>query len=285
MCYTQIRKNITNKIFSSLKDLLQNERVQFENFWSEFGPTLKEGIPTDPTQKDKLQDLLLFHSTQSDRMTTLEEYVSRMPTEQKDIYFITGDDLSQLNQSPYLEKLKEKNFEVLLLVDHIDEWVTQGLLEFKDKKLVSVAKAGLDLDTSEEKASKDDERKMLTEKYSSLIEKFKKTLEADVKDVLISDRLTSTPVCLVTDENDPSAQMQKIISQMGKGEGGGKIKRILEINPKHPLFEKTLSASEEQQGEWAELLYAQALLNEGSQLPNPAKFSRQVADLMIRSMS
>ena len=130
---TQIRKNITNKIFSSLKDLLQNDRVQFENFWSEFGPTLKEGIPTDSTQKDKLQDLLLFHSTQSDRMTTLEEYVSRMPAEQKDIYFITGDDLSQLNQSPYLEKLKEKNFEVLLLVDHIDEWVTQGCLNLKTR--------------------------------------------------------------------------------------------------------------------------------------------------------
>ncbi|MFM6928084.1 MAG: molecular chaperone HtpG [Bdellovibrio sp.] len=280
---TAIRKNVTNKILSSLKDLLNKERTDYENFWTEFGPTLKEGIPSDAPNKDKIQELSLFHSTNSDKMTTLDEYVSRMKEGQKDIYYITGDSLSQVNNSPYLEKLKEKGLEVLLLVDTVDEWVVNAITSFKDKNLKSITAEGLDIDTAEEKAKKEEELKQASETFKPLMETMKKSLESQVKDVVLSERLTSTPVCLVSASNDPSAHMQKLMAQMGQ-EYNAPVKRIMEINPKHPLFEKMLKATPDQQTKWSEILYAQALLNEGSSIPDPVKFSQQVAELMIQAV-
>lgn len=280
---TQIRKNVTSKVLGTLKDMLTKDRTAYENFWNEFGATLKEGLPGDAANKEKLQDLMLFHSTSSDKMTTLDEYVARMKPEQKHIYFITGDSLSQVNNSPYLEKLKEKGFEVLLLVDPVDEWVVDSLNEFKGKKLQSIMREGLDLDTDEEKKKKEEEKKQAEVTFKPVLESMKKTLEADVKDVVLSDRLTSTPACLVASSTDPSAHMQKLMAQMGKEYANQKIKRIMEINPKHPVFEKMLKASPEQQTKWAEILFAQALLTEGSNLPDPVKFSQQIAELMVQA--
>ena len=242
---TQIRKNIVGKILSSLKDWLAKDRVSYESFWAEFGTTLKEGIPTDNSQVEKIQDLLLFNSTFSTALTTLDEYVTRMKPEQKDIYFIAGERLEAIKHSPYLEKLKEKNYEVVLLTDAVDEWLTQSLPQFKDKKLVSITKELLDLDTPEEKTQKETIRKVQIERFGSLIEKIKLNLAENVKDVVISDRLTETPVCLVSAENDMSANMQKILSQMGEG-GSRESKRILEINPNHLIFESMLTANDEQ---------------------------------------
>lgn len=279
---TQIRKNVTNKILSSLKDLLSKDRTVYENFWSEFGATLKEGVPSDSGNKDKITDLLLFHSSHSDKMTSLDEYITRMKDNQKDIFFITGDNLSQVKNSPYLEKLMAKGFEVLFLIDPVDEWVMNSLPEYKEKKLQSITQANLDLDTEEEKKAKEDEIKEATEKLSPLLETMKKSLDTHVKDVVISDRLTTTPVCLVSSENDPSAHMQRLMAQMGQ-EYNQPVKRILEINPSHPVFEKMLQATSEQQTQWAEILYNQALLNEGSTIPDPVKFSQQVANLMVQA--
>lgn len=277
---SQIRKNVTSKVLATLKDLLSKDRSEYENFWSEFGATLKEGIPSDSANKEKLQDLLLFHSTSSDKMTTLDEYVARMKENQKNIFFITGDSLSQVSNSPYLEKLKEKNYEVLLLVDPVDEWVAESLNEFKGKKLHSITKEGLDLDTEEEKQKKADDKKQAEVTLKPVMETMKKALEGQVKDVILSDRLTSTPACLVSASQDPSAHMQKLMAQMGK-EYASSAKRIMEINPQHPVFEKMLKASQEQQTKWSEILFAQALLTEGSTLPDPVKFSQQVAELMV----
>lgn len=279
---TQIRKNVTNKILSSLKELLTKERTSYEDFWSEFGATLKEGLPSDAGNKEKIQDLVLFHSTHSDKMTTLDEYVGRMKDGQKDIYYITGDSLTQVSHSPYLEKLKEKNYEVLLLIDPVDEWVVDSLKDYKDKKLQSIMREGLDLDTEDEKKKKEEELKQAELTLRPVLDTMKKTLEKEVKDVVLSERLTSTPVCLVAGSHDPSAHMQKLLSQMGR-EHNNPIKRILEINPKHPLFEKMLKATPEQQTKWAEILFAQALLNEGSSLPDPVKFSQQIAELMVQA--
>ncbi len=278
----QIKKNIVAKVLSNLKEVLTKERAQYENFWTEFGSTLKEGLPSDTPNKDKLQDLLLFHSTHSDKMTTLEEYVARMKPEQKNIFFITGDSLSQVSNSPYLEKLKLKGFEVLLLVDPIDEWVTSSLPQYKDKPLWSVTKEGLDLDSEEEKKIAEESKKKASLELAPLIESLKKALEENVKDVVISDRLTTTPVCLVSGAQEMSAHMQKILSQMGQNPGGTS-KRILEINPTHPVFAKMQTASAEQQKKWAEILYAQALLTEGSVLPDPVKFSQAVSELMVQA--
>ena len=279
---SMIRKNVTTKILAGLKDLLSKDRTAYENFWSEFGATLKEGIPSDAPNKDKLQDLALFHSTTSDKMTTLDEYIARMPEAQKEIYYITGDAISQVSNSPYLEKLKEKNYEVLMLVDPVDEWVVNALTEYKGKKLQSITKEGLNLDSEEEKKQKEEELKAASETYAPLLSQMKKSLQAQVKDVVLSDRLTHTPVCLVSAAQDPSAHMQKLMAQMGQ-EYNMPTKRVMEINAKHPLFAKMLKATTEQQSKWSEILYAQALLNEGSSIPDPVKFSQQVAELMVQA--
>jgi molecular chaperone HtpG len=279
---SQIKKNVTNKILATLKELLAKDRSEYENFWSEFGPTLKEGLPGDAGNKERLQDLFLFHTTHSDKMTTLEEYVARMKSDQKSIFFITGDSLAQVSSSPYLEKLKEKGLEVLLMVDPIDEWVVNSLTEYKEKTLQSITKEGLDIDSADEKKAKEEEKKKVTEELAPLIELMKNHLKDQVKDVVISDRLTSTPVCLVSASNEMSSHMQKILSQMGQSTNLNS-KRILEINPQHAVFKKMLTANPTQQQQWSEILYSQALLNEGSTLPDPVKFSKQVAELMVQA--
>lgn len=279
---TQIRKNIIAKIFSTLKDWLNKDRKSYEDFWIEFGTTLKEGIPTDRAQTEKIQDLLLFKSTFSNELTTLDEYVTRMKPAQKDIYFIAGEKLEAIQNSPYLEKLKEKNYEVLLLTDMVDEWLTQSLTQFKEKNLVSITKAGLELDTDDEKKQKETIKKAQIERFGTLMEKIKTNLTENVKDVVISDRLTETPVCLVSAEHDMSANMQKILSKMGEGQNQ-ESKRILEINPNHQIFEAMMGANDEQVKNWSEILYNQALLSEGNALPNPARFTKLISDLMIQS--
>ena len=279
---TQIRKNVTNKVLANLKELMTKERSTYEDFWNEFGATLKEGIPSDASNKEKIQELALFHSTYSDKMTTLDEYVTRMKEGQKEIFYITGDNLSQVSHSPYLEKLKEKNYEVLLLVDPVDEWVVDAITEFKEKKLRSIMKEGLDLDSESEKKQKEEELKQAEMTLRPVLDTMRKTLEQDVKDVVLSERLTNTPVCLVSASQDPSAHMQRLLSQMGR-EYRNPVKRIMEINPKHPVFEKMLKATPEQQTKWAEILFAQALLNEGSNIPDPVKFSQQIAELMVQA--
>lgn len=281
---TQIRKNVVSKVLSTLKEMLTKDRSQYENFWTEFGPIFKEGIPTDHGNKEKIQDLLLVHSSHSDKMTTLEEYVSRMKPEQKHIYFMTGDDLSQMAQSPYLERLKEKGFEVLFFNDAIDEWVTQSLTEYKGKKLQSVMKENLDLDSEAESKAKEEKQKEISEKYKDLIEEFKLALKDQVKDVKVSDRLKSTPVCLVSGEHDPSARMQKIYAQMGPAGAPFPMgQRILEVNFEHPVFEKLKSSPEDQRKDWIEILYSQALLHEGSPLPNPTRYTQLISNLMLRN--
>ena len=279
---TQIRKNVVNKVLGSLKEMLNKDREQYEIFWKEFGATLKEGFPGDIPNKEKLQDLTLFHSTADDKWTTLDQYVARMKPEQKDIYFMTGDDLGKMTESPYLEQLKVKGYEVILMADPIDEWVAESLKDFKDKKLQSVMKEDLQLDTEEEKKTKEDEKKGFVERFKPLMDSMQETLKEQIKEVHISDRLTETPAVLVGSSHDPSAHMQKILSQMGQDYPGSAPKRILEINPKHPVIEKMIGLTSDQQKLWTEVLYSQALLNEGSNIPDPKKFSKQLAELMLR---
>lgn len=280
---TQIKKNVVTKVLGGLKDMLTKERETYEKFWNEFGSTLKEGLPQDPSNKEKLQDLLLFASSTSEKVTTLDEYVLRMKETQKDIFYITGENKHQVQNSPYLEKLNEKGYEVLFLIDPVDEWVVDSMTEFKGKKLQNIMKEGLDLDTEEEKKSKEQDKKSDLEKYSALLSEMKEHLSTNVKDVIISDRLSSTPVCLVAGSHDPSAYMERLLSKMGPGVGEiPNAKRILEINPKHPLFEKMMTSPNDKKKLWSEILYSQALLNEGSPLPDPAKFSKQISELMIQ---
>lgn len=277
-----IKKNVTNKIYSTLKDLLTSSRKEYEGFWKEFGSTLKEGMAMDMSAKDKLQDLLLFHSSTQESFTTLDEYVARMKPDQKEIFFITGESLTQVKNTPYMEKLNEKGLEVLLCVDPVDEWVMQALPTFKDKKLQSITRDDLNLDSEEDKKKKEEENKSLKERFMPLIEAMKSSLSENIKDVVVSDRLSTSAAVLVNSANDPSANMERIMNRMGGDMQPPKVKRILELNLKHPLFETMISKPEAEQKTWAEILYNQALINEGSELPDPGKFTKQISDLMAR---
>ena len=274
-----IRKGLIGKIFKALQEMLDTDRETYGKFWDEFGATLKEGIPTDHANKEKIEKLLLFHTSQSDKMTTLEEYVLRMKPNQKAIFYIAGDSLSRLQNSPYMERLKEKEFEVLFLVDPVDEWVTNTLTKFKDLPLTSIMAADLELDSDEEKKVKEEEIKQNEEKYKTLTESMKLALGEQVRDVKLSSRLIDTPACLVSGSGDPSAHMERLMKSMGQSVSGGK--RVLEINPNHPIFDKMMRLGADAQKDWAEILFSQALLNEGSQLQDPVKFSKLISKLMI----
>ncbi|MBL7556287.1 MAG: molecular chaperone HtpG [Bdellovibrionaceae bacterium] len=277
-----IKKNVTNKIYATLKDLLTNSRKEFEGFWTEFGSTIKEGIAMDASSKEKLQDLILFNSSTQDSFTTLDEYIARMKPDQKEIFFITGESLSQVKNTPYMEKLNEKGLEVLLCVDPVDEWVMSALTTYKDKKLQSITRDDLNLDSEEDKKKKEEENKSLKERFMPLIETMKTNLSENIKDIVVSDRLSTSAAVLVNSANDPSANMERIMNRMGGDMQAPKVKRILELNLKHPLFETMLSKPVEDQKTWSEILYNQALLNEGSELPDPGKFTKQISDLMAR---
>lgn len=275
-----MRKSLTTKVLNTLKDWLQKNRAEYESFWTEFGPTVKEGIPNDPSTKEKIQDLLLFRTMNSDQWITLDEYIQQKPEDQKAIYYLAGESLEQLKASPYLEKLKKKGYNVLLCVDPVDEWVTKTMSQYKEIKLQSVTEENLDLSSDEEKK----EFKDLESRFEPLIKNIKTHLETQVKDVRITDRLTDTPACLVSSSDAMSAHMEQLLAKMGK-EGLGLSKRILELNPKHPLIERMLVCKDQTQKQWAEILYNQALLFEGSPLPEPHKFAQSINDLMLNQNS
>ena len=278
----RIKKALTSKILSTLKDLLEKDRPTYEKFWKPFGATLKEGIATEPAMAEKLQDLALFYSTHSDQLTTLKEYVLRMKPGQKSIYYMTGDSLSQIQNSPYLEKLKAKGFEVLLMVDHVDAWVARGLKNYEEKSFQSITAEDLDLNSEEEKQVEQEKLKEAEVKFRPLLDAMKETLKEQVKEIKLSERLTDSPVCLVSSSDQAtSAHMERLLESMGQAVP--KDKRVMEINPNHPLYEKMMRISKAEQDDWTEILYQQALLNEGSQIENPLKYSQKIAQLMMSS--
>jgi molecular chaperone HtpG len=274
-----IKKALVSKVLRHLKGTLDKNRSDYEGFWKNFGSTLKEGIPSDYVNKKSLVDLALFRSTHSEGWTTLAEYVARMKPEQKQIYFITGDSMTQLAKSPYLEALTDKGYEVLYGIDPVDEWVMGSLDEYQDKKFASITKENLDLDTAEEKKAKEEKRKTKEKDYDLIKSVLLGHLKDQVKEVKISDRLVSSPVCLVSGAQDPSAHMERLFEAMGQAMP--KSKRILEINGDHPVFEKMAGFSEDRQKIWAQILYNQALLNEGSPIEDPTLFTKQISDLMM----
>ncbi|RZA22894.1 MAG: molecular chaperone HtpG [Proteobacteria bacterium] len=273
-----IKKALTNKVLKHLEAMLKNDRPKFETFWKNFGSTLKEGLANDFAHKEKIQELALFQSSGVESYTSLKEYVERMSKDQKEIYFITGDNLEQLKASPYTEKVKQKGYEILYCTDPVDEWVMQSINRFDDKMLRSITKEGLDLDSEEEKASKEQEVKEKEVEFKDLIRTIQGAVSEKVKEVKISKRLVDSPVVLVSGAYDSSARLERMMESMGQAMP--KAKRIMEINPTHAVFGRMKSLSEEQQKEWAEILYNQALLAEGSPLDDPMKFSQQISKLM-----
>lgn len=278
-----INKNITKKTLDTLSDMKKNEYDKYLAFYKEFGKILKEGIHFDFSRKDAISDLLLFQTTNkpADSYISLQEYIDNMVKGQEEIYYITGTSYDEAKKSPYLEAFKAKGYEVLIMLDEVDDFIVGGL-EYKEKKFKSAIKGDLKLDEKEA-----EEKKKAEKKYKALIELIKDQLKNDVKDVRLSGRLKDTACCLVGDEGDMDPQMEKLLKSMGQAVPEGK--RTLEINSAHPIFEamKTLFEKEQKSvvlGEYINLLYDQALLIEGSKPKDPAAFAMAVTKLMVKDV-
>ncbi len=274
---TQIRKWLTKKILDSLEDMMKSESGKYGEFWKQFGRVLKEGVSFDFENKDRLLSLYLFESSyDGEKPTTLKDYVSRMKETQSAIYYLTGPSRRAVEHSPHLEVFQEKGYEVLYLVDAVDELLIQGLPEFDGKNVKSVGKGTADL--GEEKDLKEK-----TPGYSRLIEVLAKKLEDRVKEVRLSSRLTSSPACLVVSDHDVSPNLEKLLNQM-KG-AGSKQKRIMELNPNHEIILKMRDRAEDAMiDDFAELLFGYALLAEGSDLQDPLKFNRAVMRVLAKTI-
>ncbi len=272
-----IKKSLTNKVLRTLGDMMKNRREDYEKFWTNFGSTMKEGIPSEPTNQDKLPDLTLVRTSNKEEWCSLAEYVDAMPEAQKAIYYITGEDIEQIKNSPYLERVKSKGYNVILLTDAVDEWVVNSSAKYKEKDFQSITAKDLDLDTEEEKKASETEKKAAEGELKPLMDTFQDHLKDDLESVTLSDRLTDSPVCLVS--TGASAQMERIMNAMGQA--APPSKRVMEINHKHPLFKKMALAPKDTQKQWAEILYNQALLNEGSKIKDPMGFTKKIAELML----
>jgi molecular chaperone HtpG len=275
-----IKKSITKKIFDTLNDIKKNEYDQYLKFFDQFGRILKEGLHYDLSKKEAIAELLLFRSTRSadDAWITIQDYIDNMQKGQEDIYYVTGASRDEALRSPYLEAFKEKNYEVLVMLDDIDDFIMGGL-EFKGKKFKSVVKGDVTLDKSGK-----EEKEKAEKKFNKLIELIKDRLKDDVKDVRLSGRLKDSACCLVSDEGAMDPQMEKMLKAMGQNVP--ESRKTLEINPSHPLFESMNEVFEKDRNstvlqEYADLLYNQALLLEGSKPKDSAEFARSVAKLMV----
>lgn len=284
----KINKNIVKKILSELKKLFDTDYDKYLTFYKEFGKTLKEGMHTDFQNKEKMQDLLLFETMKNEpgKLISLQEYCKAMPEKQKDIYYIIGENRTALENSPHLEVLKDKGYDVIFMTDPIDEWVVQSLTQYEEKALKPVGKGEIELDEESKEESKKKTEKA-TKEHKSLIEAIKKSLEDKVKEVRFSQRLTESACCLVSDTYDPTPNMERILKAMNQEMP--QTKRILELNPDHPLvnglqnlYDK--SKKDPKLGEYAEMLYDQALLAEGSPIPDPLAFAKRVSNLMVEGL-
>ena len=283
----KISVNLTKRILSELTKMLENDRERYERFYREFGRLIKEGVHTDYANREKLQNLLLFETMNNPKgkLVTLKEYRNAMPALQQEIYYLTGDNREALENSPHLEILRKQNYDVLFMTDPIDEFVVSGIPEYESKKLKSVNKGDVKFDESIQKEL-EEKTKKAADDNKSLVEAIKKALGDKVKDVVFSSRLTESACCLVGGDADPSAYMQRVLKAFNRDTPN--VTRTLELNPDHPLvgamkrlFEK--SPDHPKLTEFSEMLYDQALLAEGSPLPDPLLFAKRTADLMTFS--
>ena len=270
-----IRKASVSRILKELEKMAKNKPEKYADFWKEFGMVMKEGVVEDPANKDKIASLLRFATTKTDsedQTVSLADYIARMDAEQKDIYYVTAETFGAAKGSPHLEIFKEKDIEVLLLSDRVDEWMVSNFTEFEGKTLKSIAKGDLqDLDSTEEKKEKEKTAKG----FKKTLEEMQKILENKVKEVKISNRLSESPSCLVADENEMGGNMERIMASLGQDVP--ETKPILEINPTHPLVKKLKTKVDEN---LVNILFDQAVLSEGGQLKDPAEFVKRMNKLI-----
>ena len=277
-----IRSGCTKKIIGLLKSMSKNDEEKYQKFWKIFGKVLKEGVGDTSDYKDELSDLFRFSSTHDDtedQKVSLKDYVGRMQEGQQSIYYVIADSYTTAKSSPHLEIFKKKGIEVLLLSEPIDEWVTTHLSEFDSKKLQSVNKGELDLgDIQDEKEKKKSEKK--SKAHNDLVKHIKEVLDEKVKEVRVTSRLTTSPACLVSDDNDMGRHLEQILKASGQSIPGAKP--ILEINPDHPIIQKIIVEKDDDLfSDWSHILFDQALLSEGGQLSDPGNFVNKLNSMIV----
>ncbi|NKY56274.1 molecular chaperone HtpG [Nocardia flavorosea] len=290
-----IRKRLVKKVLSTVKELQGAEdQTKYRTFWQEFGRVLKEGLLSDFDNQATILEVSSFASTHSDtEATTLAQYVERMPEGQDSIYYMTGESREQVEKSPHLEAFRAKGREVLILTDPVDEMWVGSVTEFDGKPLQSIAKGEVDLETEEEKKESEALREQQDKDFAEVLTWLGKTLEDSVKEVRLSSRLTSSPVCLVGDVFDMTPMLERMYR--ASGQELPQFKRILELNPTHPLVTGLRDAYDTRKDdadegkvpeliETAELLYGTAVLAEGGELKDPAKFAQILADRLTRTL-
>ncbi|MBO5823245.1 MAG: molecular chaperone HtpG, partial [Lentisphaeria bacterium] len=279
----KIRTAVTSKVISEAKKLLENNRADYEKFFTEFGKILKEGLHTDRVNCEKLKDIVLYESmnTEPGKYLTLKEYVDAMPESQKDIYFITGDKRSAVASSPALEYYRSKGYDVLFMTDPIDEWIMQSMFQYLKKSFKPVSKGDFEDKDSEDKV------KTAETKYGKLVDFLKEALAEKASIVRFSGRLTESPCCLIVDNSALPPHMERLFKAMHQEVP--ESKRIFELNCDHPLidaFNAKVESGEDKDmlKKYANALYNQALLLEGSPLDNPAEFASTITTLLSAAL-
>ena len=278
---SKIASNVEKKIASKLENLLKNDREVYKEFFENYGVNLKYGVYDKyGLKKELLQDLILFKTVNSDDYLSLNEYVESMLEGQDDIYYASAKTKEAVKAMPQMDIIKSKGYNVLVLTDEVDEFMLQVMGEYKGKKFKSISQGELDL------IDKEEEKKIneIQEDKKSMLERIKEALKDDVCDVVISKRLTDSPVCIVS-TNGLSLEMEKVLDKMPNAKDV-KADKILEINSKHPLFdalERLFNDNDPAFDDYAQLLYSQALLIEGFKLKDPVSFSNKMCELMIKS--
>ena len=278
-----IRAASVKKILSELAKMAKKNAEKYATFWKEFGQVIKEGPGEDLPNKEALAKLMLFSTTEtgSEKQTvSLADYVGRMKEKQDKIYYITAESFAAAKNSPHLEVFRKKGIEVLLMAERVDEWLTNSLTEFDGKSLQSVAKGDLDLgelaDEEEKKAQEETDKN-----FADLVERVKTALGDNVKDVRITHRLTDSPACLVVDDMDMSANLERMLKAAGQEVGG--TKPIFEINPEHPMVMRLKDELDDDRfSDWSSILFDQALLAEGGQLEDPASYVKRLNTLLLQ---
>jgi molecular chaperone HtpG len=273
-----IRKQVQNQVLDALADLAKDKPEDYEKFWAAFGPVLKEGLHFDPETGERLTKLLRYESAATGKNISLDQYLEAAPADQPAIYYVTAPSKAVASQSPHLERVRQKGYDVLLMVDPVDPFAVSGLTEYQGKKVISVASPDLDLGAGEDKKPEEAQ----TKEQTALIDRFGKVLSEQVSSVKSSTRLLDSPACLIVPEGGLPPQIERMMR--AQGHKVPKAARILELNLEHPLLKNLQRLEDSSPGsdrvqEWMHLIYDQALLAEGSPLEDPAAFAKRLTKL------
>lgn len=278
----KLRNALVKRVLTLLEETAEKEADKYQTFWQAFGAVLKEGPGEDFANKERIAKLFRFSTTHTDlpaQTISLADYISRMKEGQDKIYYVSAESFEAAKNNPALEVFRQKGIEVLLLSDRVDEWWLSHMTEFEGKKFQSVAKGDLDLGKLEDEATQE-EKKKESDEFESVLKQMKEVLGDKVKDVRISHRLTSSPSCVVADDNDMGIHMQRIMQAAGQNFGASKP--IFEINPKHAMLNAIkMEADDARFADWTKLLFDQAILAEGGHLDNPAEFVQRMNKLLM----